>query len=228
MPVISPPAAPPSLISCTQTTKCCIKSVSVSVRKPVCSVFRCSVGACFIMRVINCLQKFGPRSLKSFKPAAQHREPASLLHIYVQIFHHNITVQPHITHLKFQSNISCHEVSVCSAASSRSGVSVFTLTWLPLVMTATTHRLITTLFLSLAGHMFPDVLQHLHCGDRVCGLVLLGIHPALHSGPQQADLLPSAPEPDRCGGHPAILHHTCGGQHLQRGETHGLWQHLFG
>lgn len=83
-------------------------------------------------------------------------------------------------------------------------------------------------FVSPPGHMLQDVLQHLHRGDSVCGVVLPGIHPALHSGPQQADLPASAPEPDRRGGHPALLHHPAGGQHLQRGEASGLGQQLPG
>lgn len=76
--------------------------------------------------------------------------------------------------------------------------------------------------------MFPDVLQHLHSGDGVRGLVLPGVHPALHSGPQQAHLPQAAPEPDRCGGHPAVLHHPGGGQHLQGREAHELGQQLLG
>lgn len=62
----------------------------------------------------------------------------------------------------------------------------------------------------------------------MCGLVLLGVLPALHSGSQQADLLQKASEPDRRGGHPAILHHAASGQHVQGGEASRLWQQLLG
>ncbi|XP_068182152.1 potassium voltage-gated channel subfamily G member 1 isoform X1 [Antennarius striatus] len=78
------------------------------------------------------------------------------------------------------------------------------------------------------GHLLPDVLQHLHRGDGVRGLVLAGVHPALHPGPQQADVPAAAAEPDRRGGHPAVLHHPAGGQHLQRREAPGLRQQLPG
>ncbi len=81
---------------------------------------------------------------------------------------------------------------------------------------------------SVSGQMLSDVLQHLHRGDGVCGLVLAGVHAALHPRPQQAGLPPAAAQPDRHHGHPALLHHARGGQHLHGREALGLGQQLPG
>ncbi len=86
----------------------------------------------------------------------------------------------------------------------------------------------TTFNSSVSGQMLSDVLQHLHRGDGVCGLVLTGVHAALHPGPQQAGLPPAAAQPDRHHSHPALLHHAGGGQHLHGREALGLGQQLPG
>lgn len=77
-----------------------------------------------------------------------------------------------------------------------------------------------TLYLSVTGWVFLKVLQHVHHRDSMCGLVLPGVPPALHSSPQQAGLPARATQYHRCLGNPSLLCFSGGDR---GGPLNGTW-----
>ena len=76
--------------------------------------------------------------------------------------------------------------------------------------------------------MLPEVPQHLHSGDGVCGLVLPGVPAALHPDSEQVHVPAHASERHRRGGHPSLLHHPHRGLPVRRREDRWLREQLPG